>query len=131
MREIKYRGKRIDNGEWVCGGNIITCQERAAYICASGSGLFIRGKTIITLDGAHEVDPETIGQYTGLHDKNGKEIYEGDFCRITRCCVLCYGEITFENGCFWFKDDGPGGFLRLCDIRTNNFEIEIIGNTRD
>lgn len=64
MREIKFRGKRIDNGEWIEGyfyheefyGEIITLELKTTHIC----------------------DINTIGQYTGLKDKNGKEIYEGD-----------------------------------------------------
>ena len=77
------------------------------------------------------VIPETVGQFTGLTDKHGKKIFEGDICRVSRPCVLAYGKITFQNGCFWFVDDGPGGMLRLCDVKMNGFEIEVIGNIHD
>lgn len=69
MREIKFRGKRVDNGEWVYG-----------YYWRDNSN----GKHKITIDlsednfRCHEVDPETVGEYIGLKDKSGKEIYEGD-----------------------------------------------------
>ena len=64
MREIKFRGKRVDNSKWVYG-----------YYLVAG------GIPFISTFGEKEpiaVIPETVGQYTGLHDKNGKEIYEGD-----------------------------------------------------
>ncbi|EPR12378.1 YopX family protein [Ruminiclostridium papyrosolvens] len=86
MREIKFRGKRIDNGEWVYG--YLVKQFGVFKIYDDSSEDF--GNWI------HEVDPETVGQYTGLHDKNGREIYEGDILRLWRS-VGSNGELRREH----------------------------------
>ena len=84
MRNILFRGKRLDNGEWVEGGFFKTDDE--CYIITNSDGI-----TFFDLwDLAEFVIPETIGQYTGL-TINGKKIFEGDIVKVSICYdVGCY-----------------------------------------
>ncbi len=113
MREILFRGKRKDNGEWICGdlvhwwGRHNTKPDIQIYNNVQ----------------RFNVIPETIGQYTGLTDKNGKKIFEGD---IVNFDGILY-HIVFVSGCF-----------RIC--KNNQFSytlhnlypsLEVIGNIHD
>lgn len=90
MRDIEFRGKRIDNGEWVYGHVCRygwTGKENTYIIPNYASALY-----------SIEVIPETIGQYTGLKDKNGTKIFEGDM--ISTDLERPYNIVEYRNGCF-------------------------------
>lgn len=129
MREILFRGKRIDNGEWVEG-----------YYCPCSFGRFPCRPAIIIKEDMdngrwhpEEIIPETVGQYTGLTDKNGTKIFEGDIIDTPDRLV----KVVWLTGNSQFDID----FIRYAnDVTITNFkgihmrdlkEYEIIGSIHD
>ena len=138
-RTIKFRGKRIDNGEWVHGSLDLT-GNRASI---SWDRIDNDGDTVPWFA---NVDPATVGQFTGLLDKNGKEIYEGDI--ITADCYPFFSDgkpnyvaVVEWNDCGFaaflelHKDSDARGISVGCPVMyfdsDNAAEFEIIGNIHD
>ena len=119
-RTIKFRGKRLDNGEWVYGS-----------LAETHGKLFIGISTdpdnpVYMMDW-HEVDPATVGQFTGLLDKSGKEIYEGDVLGCLEDEDFLPEIVIFKDGCFMAEDS-------YTTIAMNTIDTEyrtIIGNIHD
>ena len=146
MREILFREKRLDNGKWAEGYYMDDGYINQPFTELGGR-----------FDDTIEVDPETVGQYTGLTDKNGKKIFEGDIIRYANMydynchlesldCIEAYDNIDF--GDIWTVDKVVYGIAvsyPAFDLNMHNFEsnglselsesgdyyYEVIGNIHD
>ena len=130
MREILFRGKRIDNGEWVKGYLVpitINCYDKGYEIIESDGIEYDELDGYNPLFSSFRVYPETVGQYTGLNDVHGKQIFEGDIIHA-RCAEdgsLTGGFVNFTNGCFCVCYFGNNPAIDLLK------EYEVIGNIHD
>ena len=106
-REIKFRAKRLDNNQWVIGYYLPTQYGEKHFIYFALE--FLNEHTRI------EIDPKTLGQFTGLKDENGKEIYEGDVVHISGI-----GNYVVEDIC---QD-----FDMLVNAKVEGDLNEIVGN---
>ncbi|WP_288910949.1 YopX family protein [uncultured Thomasclavelia sp.] len=126
MREILFRGKRLDNGEWIYGYYLYSEKYNKHYIVDERITTTLEGKLVPQESGfiKKEAIPETVVQYTGLTDKNGKKIFEGDIIKAKYEEKNGYIKWNNDNASFQVKGI-PSHTLK----RAN--ELEVIGNIFD
>ena len=136
MREIKFRGKRLDNGEWIYGSLLVSHfkdDKKERYFITQFSGNY-------TFE--HEVDPNTVGQFTGLRDKNGRDIWEGDIFKedgsgIVRAVFRVPGGLAFEDNpvSFGYDHRAPvypySSIAEMQSVSWLSQCCEVIGNIHD
>lgn len=129
MHEILFRGKRIDNGEWVEGNFCMDATEQL-YGCNTGMDGFIRRfNPAIHKSNMFEVDRETVGQFTGLTDRNGVKIFEGDIVHVKAHSGSFTGCVTYwlEEEPRFVCETKHGLHYAICA----KFEFEVLGNIYD
>lgn len=148
MREILFRGKRTDNGEWVHGYYVAAnhnWHNRGVHkdwivtaACANGGWFALHGR--------HPVVADTVGQYTGIKDKNGTMIFDGDVVKIgvsygegynsrSVTGVIAYDDMGYLGVIVEYYDGRPVWSDIICELDLSgaieDYCFEVIGNVHD
>lgn len=116
MREILFRGKRVDNGKWVEGIGLFRDLQFEHYQLQVKYGEKYYWNS---------VTPDTVGQYTGLTDKNGEKIFEGDIVKVENALVRGNFAVEYGMSASFIVSDGERRYF------FGGYNSEVIGNIHD
>lgn len=128
MPEILFRGKRVDNGEWVYG----TYGRHTSFDAMIIDRPYLDSNGDLTALNFWTVNPETVGQFTGLTDKNGNKIFEGDILKAIWQHLsntdTVIGIVKYDNAAFILETDDHYLFF---EDNIFSDECEVVGNIHD
>lgn len=142
-REILFRGKRVDNGEWAYGRGLLQCKDELGNEIVAIFTDIVKSEKYIKKEGRYTlyyepVKAETLGQYTGLKDKNGKQIFEGDILeyigkREDNMNKVYRRKVVFHEGMFALlsKELQAYSALNYHGMKDGRFAWRVIGNIHD
>ena len=133
MRDLLFRAKRLDNDEWI-EGSYVHLNLGRHYIFTGKLDLTQHNYNSHIGFECFEVNPGTVGQYTGVDDTNGTKIFEGDIVQYTYATnsdLTHIGCVVYGSGEFYIEDIASGEDAFMSSLTDDDYTYKVIGNIYD